>query len=140
MNLIRHNARPLNELFEEFFQTPMGVVSRSTGRASKGNLALDISEHENHVIVRASLPGFGKEDVEIQLDDGVLTIKADFNEEHVEGEKFYRRERRCGSLTRQIKLPLQLNDESTEAELKDGVLTLRIPKAAEDKVRKISIN
>ncbi len=106
-----------------------------------GNLALDISEHENQVIVRASLPGFKKDEVDVQVHDGVLTIKAErCEEEETTNEKFYRRERRYGSFQRSITLPGIGADADASAELVDGVLTVRIPQAANARPRKIAIN
>lgn len=106
----------------------------------EGTLALDISEDERNVYVRASLPGFKKEDVEISVHDGVLSIKAQ-HEQVVEDkkERFYRRERRVGSLSRRIALPGTVEENKTSAELVNGVLTLTLPKIPKEEPRKIAI-
>lgn len=95
----------------------------------EGSLAVDISEgKEGETIVRASLPGFKKEDVQVSVHNGVLDIKAESREEtETKEEKFYRKERRYGSLSRRIALPGNPSGEAIVAELKDGVLTVKVP-------------
>lgn len=106
-----------------------------------GTLALDVAEGDGEVIVRASLPGFKKEDIDIQIHNGVLFIKAEWSEEkETEAERFYRRERRVGSLSRRIALPDVVSDADAHAEFHDGVLTLRIPQAEAARPRQIHVN
>jgi HSP20 family protein len=101
---------------------------------------LDISEDDKNVIVRASLPGFSQEDVDIEVQNGVLTIAAQKEETHEDsGERFLRRERRMGSVVRQIVLPEIVDEEGATADLVDGVLTLRLPKTPEAMPRKIQV-
>ncbi len=118
---------------DPFFRT-------TTEETNEGTLALDVSENDGEVIVRASMPGFKKEDIDVQLDNGVLSIKAEHNEEHeTTDEKFYRRERTYGSVFRRIALPGVTNDAATKAELKDGVLTLRVAQAEAARPKRIAI-
>ncbi|HRJ49850.1 MAG: Hsp20/alpha crystallin family protein [Phycisphaeraceae bacterium] len=106
----------------------------------EGALALDVSEDDQNVYVRASLPGFRKEDVEISVHDGVLSIKAEHSEETEEKkERYYRRERRVGSVSRRIALPSSVQEDKTSAQLSDGVLTLSLPKHPKDEPRRIAI-
>jgi HSP20 family protein len=103
-------------------------------------LPLDISESEKSVVVRASLPGFRPEDVDVQVHNGILTIKAEQKEEQDEsGERFLRRERRFGAVTRSVALPSMVDEDACEATLEHGVLTLRIPKSQAAMPRKIKI-
>jgi len=105
-----------------------------------GNLALDVSEDEKTVIVRASLPGFTRENIDVEIHDGVLTIKAERTDETEErGENYFQRERRIGAVARSIALPSVVDDTQTAAELKDGVLTLRIPKSEKALPKKVKI-
>jgi len=129
--------RVLNRFFNDpFFESLPSVLA-----SEEGALALDVSEDDANVIVRASLPGFRKEDVEVEVHDGVLTIKAAHTEEHEEkGERFYRRERQFGSVSRRVALPSAVVEDDASAELKDGVLTLRIPKTRQATPKKISID
>ncbi|MCA9309662.1 MAG: Hsp20/alpha crystallin family protein [Phycisphaerales bacterium] len=138
----RHFGRLFNELLSDpFFTLVRQPVIAINGTEDAGSLALDISETEKDVIVRASLPGFTKQEISVELHDGVLTIEAEHNEEHEEHqEKFYRKERRFGSFSRRIELPVQVEDSATQGELRDGVLTLRLPKVAKAQAHKVMIN
>jgi HSP20 family protein len=128
---------PFEGLLEHFFAEP--TLARAGG-LEEGTLALDLSENETHVIVRASLPGFTREDIDVEVHDGVLTIKATHREESEESkERFYRRERRVSSLSRRVALPSLVREKDAAAELKDGVLTLRLPKTEQATPRKIRI-
>jgi HSP20 family protein len=107
----------------------------------EGSLAVDISEgKEGETIVRASLPGFKKDDVQVSVHNGVLDIKAESNEEtETKEEKFFRKERRYGSVARRIALPGNPTGEDVLAELKDGVLTVKVPAGGKNGPKKIDI-
>lgn len=107
--------------------------------SEEGLLPVDISQTEKDVVVRASIPGFRKEDVDVRVEKGVLSIKASKQAEEVNGERYYRRERFTGSLSRRIALPGMVRDHDSTAELRDGVLTLRVPIAEEAKPKQIVI-
>ena len=127
--------------FERMFSTMLGdpLLAIEDG-LEEGTLPLDVSEDEKDVIVRASLPGFHREDIDIELNEGVLTIKAERSEEHEEkGEKFYRKERRFGSVSRRVALPSSVEEDKADAQLDEGVLTLRIPKSKKATPKRVSI-
>lgn len=93
------------------------------------------------MIVRASLPGFKKEEVDVQVHEGVLSIRGQRTEEATQtSERYHRRERRTGLVSRLISLPETVNGEDVKAELKDGVLTLRLPKTPKEQPRKVQIS
>lgn len=134
-------GRLFNQLFNEpiFGDTPRLAVAFPRG-LEEGTLPLDISEDERHVIVRASLPGFRRENIDVEIHDGVLTIKAEHKEEKEDKrENFYRRERVMGSVSRRVALPSTVAEGDTQGELKEGVLTLRIPKVEQPAPRKVKI-
>lgn len=151
MNMLRTcapriQAVPLTAVIDRFFQDPFFTDGPATpGAATSGSdhspLPLDLSEDERSVIVRASLPGFRREDVSIEVHEGVLTISARRREEQEhKGERFYRKERRDSSLSRRVALPDSVAEHGAEATLADGVLTLRLPKLEKEQPRKIAIN
>lgn len=113
----------MERIFDDpFFRTPIGFTN------DEGTLALDISENQKEIVVKADLPGFKKEEIDVQMHEGVLSIRAQHSEEHEEQSgHFYRRERSWGSVSRRVALPGLVKDAPVEAALKDGVLTLRIP-------------
>ncbi len=132
-------------LFDRLFSEPffnMGLPTEWTAPIlEEGTLALDISEDDENVIVRASLPGFKRDDIDVEIHDGVLTIKAERSEEEeFKNEKFFRKERRFGAVSRRVALPSMVDERRARAELKDGVLTLRLPKTEEARPKKIAID
>lgn len=129
-------------VFERFFRNAFEPLFSTdlTALMEEGTLPVDVSEDDEHVYVRASLPGFRRENIDVEVHEGVLTIKAEHTEEHEDRkERYYRRERRFGSVSRRIALPSAVRADGTEAELRDGVLTVRIPKAPEARPRRVTI-
>ena len=135
-------GRAMNRFFDDSFFTARG--SRGVSYAT---LPVDISEREGDLVVRASVPGFAKAEIEVRVNDGVLSISASHSEEIEDGdddgaeseEHYYRRERRSGTLSRRITLPSKVRDSEVDAELADGVLTLTIPTPEEEKPKQIEI-
>jgi HSP20 family protein len=133
-----HNVTDMNRFFDQFFNEATGGQAQAAPDISA--LAVDIAEDDKHLIIHASLPGFRKEDVNIEVHDGVLTISASRTEEtEVKDRKFLRRERRTGSVMRSIALPEAVTHDHAEAELKDGVLELKLPKSADARKRVIAV-
>ncbi len=126
--------RMMDRVFDDtFFRAPPSLID-------EGSLALDVLERDGKVVVKASLPGFNKEEVDVQVHDGVLYIKAEHSEEKEEQDaKFYRRERRYGAVARRVALPGAVSGADVSAELKDGVLTLTLPVPEKAQPKQIEI-
>ncbi len=102
--------------------------------------AVDVSETEDEVIVKADLPGVKPEEIEINLVDNVLTIKGEKKRETEEKkENYYRVERYYGSFMRAIQLPSEVDVEKVKAQYKDGVLKVTLPKKPEAKKKLIKV-
>ena len=102
--------------------------------------AVDVFEEDKAFLVKAELPGLKPEDVHVTVENDVLTIKGERkleNEEKREG--YHRIERSYGSFTRSFSLPKTLDSEHLEAEMKDGVLSVRLPKRTAPEPKKIEI-
>lgn len=100
----------------------------------------DITETEDRYTVRTELPGVAKDDVNISVFDNVLTITGEKFQENTDESKYYRRnENRYGSFKRSFSLPPKVVPDSINAEFRDGLLTLSIPKPDEVKPREIPI-
>lgn len=128
-------------LLSDPFFAPFFGTSFATPRPRGGEaLPLDISETPTHTILRASLPGFAREHVNVEVEDRVLTITAtrESSSESTD-ETIIRRERYSGTVTRTLALPETLDPESIDAQLRDGVLTLRLTKITPEKGRKVEI-
>jgi HSP20 family protein len=102
--------------------------------------ALDVVESDDAYIVRASLPGLKAEDIDVNIEDDVLTIKAERSEEHEESDEHYlMRERTYGAYRRSVRLPSGVDGDNTTAQFEDGVLTLTLAKREEFKPKKIEV-
>jgi HSP20 family protein len=132
---------PLTRLFEDAFSDSFFHPIEGQDTLTADILPLDVSENEKELVVRGNLPGFRKEDINVEVQDGVLSISATRTEESEQkGERFYRRERRMGTLARRVALPFEVQDDAVHAEFRDGVLTLRLPRSPKTMPRKVSIN
>lgn len=102
---------------------------------------VDVSEDDSNVYVRADLPGFTKDEIDIKIEKGVLSIEAQRTQKVEENtERYFRRERRANSLSRRLSVPHEVTESAVTAGYKDGVLTLTLPKSPKDTPRKVSIN
>lgn len=107
---------------------------------SFSGIALDVVENENEFIVKASIPGINPDDLDVSYTDDTLTIKGEIKSDNEVNEKQYHlRERRYGSFSRSLSLPMRVKGDSIEASYQNGVLSLRLPKAEEVKPRRIAI-
>lgn len=152
--LMRRMAEDMDRIFEDFgFGPPVGIApllspSLSPGRgapsAQRGvwSPQLETFRQGDRLVVRADLPGLKKEDVNVEIDDGVLTISGHRAEEQVENrDDYYRSERSYGQFFRALPLPDGVTGESCEATFDNGVLevTLPLPKEQTRKARKIDV-
>lgn len=126
----------LNQLFGRTYGGDAGERVRSSAWAPP----LDVHETADRFVIAVELPGLGPDDVEISVEDNVLTLNGDrrFYDERTE-EDFHRIERRFGSFSRSLTLPSTANAEGIEASFDAGVLTISVPKLEEAKPRKIEV-
>ena len=98
-------------------------------------------ETEAHFVLRADLPGIGEDDINIELEDGTLTVSGERKADHQSaGEGYYRVERAFGAFSRSLTLPKGVDPEGVSARFDRGVLEVRIPKPEERKPRRIEIS
>jgi HSP20 family protein len=126
----------MNRLFDRFFGAPAG-----NGTAARRWIpAMDLTETDDSLLLRADLPGVSEDDVEIEVKDGVLTISGERKNEHEEkGEGFHRVERSFGRFSRALNLPDGIDAEQVEAKFDNGVLEVRIPKPEETQPTRVQI-
>jgi HSP20 family protein len=124
----------VNRLFDTFFGGSNDV------RARRWVPAMDLVESDDHLVLRADLPGLDSDDVNIEIKDGVLTVSGERKTEHEEkSEGFYRVERAFGSFSRSLSLPEGIDAEKVSADFDKGVLEVRIPKPEERKPHRVAI-
>ena len=126
----------MNQLLEESFVAP------TASRQGPGFVpALDLSESEDGYMVEVAVPGMKPEDLQITVENNVLTIKGEVRHESEEQKRNYHRvERRYGAFQRTVALPSTVKADAINASLDSGILRLDIPKAEEVKPRRISVN
>ena len=127
----------MDRLFEESVLRPGSRILAPYGASE---LALDMYETDDELVVTAALSGVKPEDVDITITGDTLQIKGETKSEtKVEKANYLRQERRYGAFSRTIALPAPIQADKAEAKFKDGVLTLSIPKAAEAKPKSIKV-
>jgi len=136
--IVRWNrVDPLNifDEFERVFNRPMPRWNNN-----EWSIALDVAENEEGYTVKASLPGISADDVELTLEDNVLTIKGEMKaDESIDEAQYHVRERRFGSFSRSIRFPVLVNSTAVAASFENGILSLNVPKAEEAKAKRIEI-
>lgn len=107
----------------------------------EGQLAVDVYQTQDKIVVKAPIAGVKPEDIDVAISEDVVTIRGDRKDEFaVEKDNYYVQECFWGSFSRSVILPTSTVAEKAEASLKDGVLTIQIPKVVqEDKIKKIKV-
>lgn len=127
----------MDRLFEDSFVTPQRGWLAPLRAA---DLAMDLYETNDEVVVKATLPGIKPDEVDITITGNTLTIRGESKQENEVKEKDYiRRERHSGSFSRSVTLPDGLKSDKAEAMFEDGVLTLKVPKSEEIKPKSIKV-
>ena len=125
----------MNNLFDEFF-------GERHAELAEGNWmpVVDVSESDTDLVVRAELPGMTENDIELHLQDNVLTLKGEKKQEVKEDkENFHRVERSYGRFSRSFTLPCAVKSNEVQASFKEGILEISLPKSEEAKPKKIEI-
>lgn len=147
MNIIKYDPfRELRSLQDEVNRLFGSTMSRSSASGDEETWGggwsprVDIYENKDNLVIEAELPGMNPENVDISVENNVLTIqgKRDF-EKRDEDDNFHRVERHYGSFTRSFTLPPTVNSEEATADFENGVLKLKLAKREEAKPRRIEI-
>ena len=124
----------MDRLFDDAFTRPL------TLRDGWSVPAIDMFQTDNDVVVKASIPGFKTDDVQISVTGDILTLKGEMKQEDEKQEKaWHMREQRWGSFERAVALPTEVIADKAKAEFENGVLTITLPKADEVKPKTITV-
>jgi HSP20 family protein len=130
--------RSMNRVFDGFFGD-RDYDNRAT--QCDWMPAVDITETENEITIKADVPGMTREDVKVIVHENVLTLKGERKSETKEEKtNYYRVERTCGSFYRSFSLPSMVNSGKIKANYVNGVLEISLPKVEEAKPKEIAIN
>ncbi len=134
---LSHINREMNRLFDSFLR---GGVSDDGSFGTFWNPPVDIREREDAYLVEVELPGLTKDDVKITMENNVLMIKGEKSQESEEKRgSCHRTERVYGSFLRSFTLPSSVKNDKIEAQYKNGVLTITLPKVEEAKPKAIEV-
>lgn len=147
MDLIRWNPlREMASLRERMNRLFDDSLFRSDGRSDEAEMggwlpAVDMFEKDDHLVIKAELPGVDKKDVSLDFKDGILTLSGvRKNENEAKDENFYRREMTYGKFVRSFSLPADSDAEKIKAEFQNGLLTIEVPKPEQHKPKQIKVN
>ncbi len=130
----------MNRLFSTFFDTPTARGGNGSAAARRWIPAMDLIEAGEHFVLKADLPGMSEQDVNIELEDNVLTVSGERRDEHEhKGQGWHRVERTFGRFSRSLSLPEGVDADAVTASFDRGVLSIRVPKPEERKPRRVEI-
>lgn len=125
----------MDHLFDEAFTRPFGLTTDGWSRP-----AIDMYQTDKDVVVKASLPGFKSDEVQINIVGDVLTLRGETKqEEEVKEKTYHMHERRWGSFERSIPLPTSVSADKATAEFENGILTITVPKSEKARPKTITI-
>lgn len=131
----------LRDEIDRLFESPLQQFGRSSQLLSGGWApALDVYEDKDNLTVKAELPGMKREEIEVSLHDGALTISGERKSEMHEKGEVYRSERFVGRFQRAVTLPSPVAADKVKASYKDGILTVTLPKTEEAKPKQIDVS
>jgi HSP20 family protein len=129
----------MNRLFDGFFGRRDGTSANGYG-GRRWIPPMDLVETEDNLVLRANLPGVDRDEIEIEVKEGVLTVSGERKAQHEEKrEGFHRVERSFGRFSRSLELPKGVEADNIDASFERGVLEVRMPKPAERKPTRIEI-
>jgi|SRR5579875_496751 len=134
------NLASLQEQFNRLFE---GNLSRDHDQSVLTAWApsVDIYETENELVIKADLPEVSEKDIDVRVENNMLTIRGERKlDQKVKEENYLRMERSYGSFTRSFSLPNTVNTEAIQANYRDGVLTVTLPKRAESRPKQVKIS
>jgi len=131
----------LRDELDRLFESPWTGLTQASQLLSGWTPALDLYEDKDNLYVKAELPGMKKEEIDLSLHEGTLSISGERKGEskHQDGE-VYRAERFFGRFQRTVSLPAPVAVDKIQAQYKDGVLTVTLPKTEEAKPKRIEVN
>jgi HSP20 family protein len=120
-----------DDLVRDFFGRPDGELTPP----------VEVGETDSEVTVKMAVPGVDKDQITISVDDHTLSVRGESRKESEEKKKnYYRQEIRYGAFSRGVRLPAEVDAGKAVADLKNGMLSIRLPKAASPKARQVKIN
>ncbi len=146
MRDLENMRREMDRIFEEFFPTSRRALNELISRrlpAEKGvaTPSIDIIDRDDEVEILAEFPGVPKENMDISFQENVLTVKGEIKaEKEAREEHYYYAERGYKGYSRSINIPFKVSADKIRASVKDGILSIRLPKEKEAQTKKIKVD
>jgi HSP20 family protein len=146
-------SRPLAKIYEEEEEDAEMIINSSNRRTmqqeeitipnndeSEGQLTIDVYQTENDIVIKSTIAGVKPEDLDVSINSDMVSIRGERkNEEVVNDDNYYYQECYWGNFSRSVILPVDVLAEKAEAAMKNGILTIRLPKADNTKTKKIQV-
>jgi HSP20 family protein len=133
-------VQKMNDVFDRLFGTPVFASQRFVSGPRDLTVPLDVVEKEDKLVIRAAVPGVSPDDLNVSIENGVLTISGETkHEEENEQDKVYFRECSYGTFTRSIRLPQNLQVDEVDAEFDNGFVSISLPKVPEEKPKALKV-
>ncbi|MFA5994145.1 MAG: Hsp20/alpha crystallin family protein [Parcubacteria group bacterium] len=146
-------SRPLAKIYEEEEDEAEMIINSSNRRTmqqeeitipnndeSEGQLTIDVYQTENDIVIKSTIAGVKPEDLDVSINSDMVSIRGERkNEEVVNDDNYYYQECYWGNFSRSVILPVDVLAEKAEAAMKNGILTIRLPKADNTKTKKIQV-
>lgn len=137
--------REMDRIWEDLFPARKTEAApwkrQAAGQEATVSPAIDIFDRPAEIIVRAEMPGVAKEDIDISLQDSTLSIRGELKADAGQKEGGYAySERNYRYLARSLNIPFKIKQDGIRATLKDGVLSVQLPKVVEEQPRKITVD
>ena len=132
----------MEELFEdENFEIKLASAKKESRQESEGQLTIDVFQTEDDVVIQSTIAGVSDKDLDISVTNDMVTIKGSRTpEQKIKPSDYYYQELYWGSFSRSIILPVDVDADSAKASMKNGILTIRLPKLDRVKTKRIKIS
>lgn len=143
--------RPMAKIYEEEEDSEMLITSSpredvrqeeslTADDGSEGQLTIDVYQTDNDIVIKSTIAGVKPEDLDVSINNDMVSIRGERKNEEVVGEdNYYYQECYWGNFSRSVILPIDVISEKSEASMKNGILTIRLPKADNTKTKKIQV-
>lgn len=137
---IQPQASPADDYAVEPTTQTAPAEEESWAGDSEGQLTIDVYQTDNDIVIKSTIAGVKPEDLDVSINNDMVTIRGDRkNEEKIENENYYYQECYWGTFSRSVILPVEVLADKAEATMKNGILTIRLPKADTTKSKKIQV-
>jgi HSP20 family protein len=142
-----NESRPINTIYKEESEFAMSPTFERSAReempaadGSEGQLTIDVYQTESDIVIKSTIAGVKPEDLDVSINNDMVSIRGERkNEEQVSEDNYYYQECYWGGFSRSVILPVDIISEKAEASMKNGILTIRLPKADSNKTKKIQV-